>query len=308
MSGARQNRPDGPRRVRNGLKPSSRSGVPSSPLSNRLISLMERTFSINEMEEGLRYARLGQTISMEIEAGAIVATVQGTRAKPYDVRLVFGAYENQQWERIVELMASEAVYLVKLLSKELPEGIDELLGSVDLELLPDDAEALGVECTCRRKRACRHGAAVLYLLADRLADDPLGIFALRGMPAPRLLDRLRHARTLQARGVASAHADPMIPESQADPLPLEASVDEFWRSGPRLTLLQEAPPPQHVSHALLRRLGPSPLNGRFPLVGLLASIYDSVSSYALQLRDRAEQIDDAAETQEDDAHAVEDET
>jgi hypothetical protein len=123
------------------------------------------------------------------------------------------------------------------------------------------------------------------------------------MPAPRLLDRLRHARTLQARGVAAAHADPMIPESQADPLPLEACVDEFWRPGPRLTLLQDAPPPQHVSHALLRRLGPSPLNGKFPLVGLLASIYDSVSSHALRLRDRAEQIDDAPDAHDVDAPA-----
>jgi uncharacterized Zn finger protein len=295
---ARQSKPDGPRRVRNGVKLRSRAGVPSSPLSDRLVALMERRFSINEMEEGLRYARLGQTVALEVVEGALIAKVQGTRAKPYDVRLEFGAFDAAQWERIIGLMASEAVYLVKLLAKELPDGIDDLLGSIDLELLPGDADGLGVECTCRRKNPCRHGAAIGYLLAERLADDPLEVFALRGMAAPRLLDRLRHARTLRSRGVAAAHADPMIPESQAEPEPLEGCVDEFWRPGPRLAELQEAPPPQHVSHALLRRLGPSPLDGKFPLVGLLASIYDSVSSAALRLRDRAEQIDEASEGDE----------
>jgi hypothetical protein len=53
------------------------------------------------------------------------------------------------------------------------------------------------------------------------------------------------------------------------------------------------PPPQHAPHALLRRLGPSPLPGRFPLVGLLASVYDTVAEEAIRLRDRAERLDEA---------------
>ena len=52
------------------------------------------------------------------------------------------------------------------------------------------------------------------------------------------------------------------------------------------------PPAVHAPHALLRRLGPSPLRGRFPLVGLLASVYDTVAQRALSLRDRAERIED----------------
>ena len=39
-------------------------------------------------------------------------------------------------------------------------------------------------------------------------------------------------------------------------------------------------------HALLRRLGQSPLQGKFPLVGLLASIYDSMAARGRELRDR----------------------
>jgi hypothetical protein len=101
---------------------------------------------------------------------------------------------------------------------------------------------------------------------------------------------------IQSRGVAAAHADPLIPQTQVEPPLLEACLEEFWRSPPSMKGVQEIPPPQHVSHALLRRLGPSPLDGKFPLVGLLASIYDSVAQYAVQLRDQAERLDEGRET------------
>jgi hypothetical protein len=80
----------------------------------------------------------------------------------------------------------------------------------------------------------------------------------------------------------------MIPESQVEPPPLELCLDDFWRSGPRLAELEAKPPPQHVPHALLRRLGPSPMNGKFPMVGLLASIYDTIAESARKLREKNE--------------------
>ena len=46
---------------------------------------------------------------------------------------------------------------------------------------------------------------------------------------------------------------------------------------------------QHVPHALLRRLGSSPLGGKFPLVGLLASVQDSLRAKAIELRQRIEE-------------------
>jgi hypothetical protein len=37
------------------------------------------------------------------------------------------------------------------------------------------------------------------------------------------------------------------------------------------------------------------MNGRFPLVGLLASIYDTITATAIRLRDQAEHIDEDEE-------------
>src|SRR5262249_31005460 len=104
----------------------------------------------------------------------------------------------------------------------------------------------------------------------------------------RVLDQLRRTRSIRSRGMTSAHADALFPESRVQATPLQACIDDYWRNPPgsgELADLENQPPLEHVSHALLRRLGPSPLNGKFPMVGLLASVYDTVSEAANKLRD-----------------------
>ncbi|MDY7109561.1 MAG: SWIM zinc finger family protein [Planctomycetota bacterium] len=288
--------------MRTGIKLRAREDVTTTtPIAERWRRLIEDAVPRAELSEGLRYARLGQTTSLAVEDGALRATVQGSRVKPHETGIGIGQFSSLQWDRIVEAMAGEAVYLVKLLDGELPEGLDTLLGALGLSLLPEDAAELDIKCSCRVKGPCRHAAAIGYLFTEQLSADPLLILTLRGMPASRLLERLRQARTIQARGVAAAHADPMIPQRAEDAPPLEACVEEFWRPPPGARGQSAPPPPQHVSHALLRRLGPPPLDGRFPLVGLLASIYDSVARHAVHLRDQAERLEEGRETPADES-------
>ncbi len=292
-------KPNGLRRVRTGIKLRARNEVVArNAISERWLRLVDNIFNAEATSEGLRYARLGQTLTLEAESGCLVAKVQGRRVKPYETRLIFGEYSLEQWERIIDLMAREAVYLVKLLADEVPQAIDELLGSLGLSLLPPSPVELQIQCTCLEAGPCKHAAAVAFLFAEQLSSESLSVFSLRGMAPSRLLDRLRHLRAIQARGVATAHVDPMIPESQLEPTALEDCVEEFWRSSAKLSKLSDAPPSQHVSHALLRRLGPSPLKGKFPLVGLLASVYDSVAEYAIKLRDQAEHMDEPGEEED----------
>lgn len=278
---------DGPRRVRNGIRLRSRDGnVVSTPLVDTLVRLLGSLAGLDELEEGRRYARLGQLRAWSIEPGAIVASVQGRRAEPHRARLELGEFSDDQWDRIVGEMAGEAVYMVKLLADELPDVLDQRLREFGLSLVPEDAASVRASCDCDRAPTCRHVAAAGWILADTLSREPLRIFAVRGIPADRLLERLRQARALRAHGMVAAHVDPLIPEAQDEALPIEACVDDFWRPAASINPPGDVPPSHHVPHALLRRLGPSPLAGKFPLSGLLASIYDTVTAHAERLRDR----------------------
>lgn len=274
---------DGPRRVKNGLKLSSREGpVARSPLAQRWMSLIEARLDASALQQGLEYARAGQIVSLQILAGEIDARVQGTAPRPYVVRIGVPPLSEPQWQRVIEAMAVEAIHVAKFLSGELSPGIDELFTSQGAAVLPG-APDLQLACTCATGEAnggaCKHVATAANLLADQLSDQPLLIFTLLGLPADRLIERLRQARLLETQGIASAHGEAGAPTLLPAVTPLESMLEDFWR-GAEVEDTDSPLAHESVKHALLRRLGPSPLQGKFPMVGLLASIYDAVSEAA----------------------------
>ena len=97
---------------------------------------------------------------------------------------------------------------------------------------------------------------------------------------------------LATRGVSQAHTNPDIVQLAGPIRSIESRLGEFWRAGASLEASREGSMPKHVPHALLRRLGASPLEGRFPITGLLASIYDTVAEEARNICDAAERAND----------------
>ncbi|MCZ6850946.1 MAG: hypothetical protein O7F17_04830 [Planctomycetota bacterium] len=286
-------KPFSPRVVRNGirLRATGDEAIARTWISQQWLERLEDLVSVGPLREGLEYARRGQTITLQINPGRVDGHVQGRAAEPYRTQLRIPTLDEQQWQRIIDAMAGEAFYSAMLLANQLPPAVGSLFASLELQLVPS-ADQLTVECDCPASEPCKHAAAVGYLLAERIDNDPLVMLSLRGMPGERVLERLAQARAMRTHGVAAAYADPPMPHSQDGAVPLEACLDAFWRSGGQLAQLKRLGPPQHAPHALLRRLGPTPLPGQFPMLGLLASIYDAVSRSAIRLRDEAERIDD----------------
>lgn len=288
-------KPAGPKRVRNGIKLSSNGPITEHSIAQRWFELVERTFSGQTIDLGMEYARQGQTIALDVEPGRIIAEVQGRKSKPNQITIDLATIDEPAWQRAITAMAEEAVYAAKLLAREFPSDLDALFNGINLELLPVNDDTMHPHCSCGYTGACKHAAAVALLITERLSADPLLLFTLRGQPTGRLLERLQQARAMHTHGVAAAHADPHIPGSQQVAPPLESQLDSYWRCGRELSDIREAPPGSHMPHALLRRLGPSPMKGRFPMAGLLASIYDAVSEEAKRLRDQSPENDRQSE-------------
>ena len=71
-------RPLMPKRVRGGLKVRGNEGpVPKNWLTIRWVELIEELVAIEELIEAREYARIGQTISVNISPGLIEAKIQG---------------------------------------------------------------------------------------------------------------------------------------------------------------------------------------------------------------------------------------
>ena len=264
-----------PRRVRHGIKFRRKLGLEGLPWhAAAFVAAVEEGIRPDAKVLGMEYALAGQVANYTVSAGVVEATVQGRVAKPYQVRIAVKPLSREEWDTVVSRMATEAVFAARLLTGEVPEAIEGCFSAAGRSLLPREGDGVQATCDCGLPQPCKHAAAAAYLLAERIEVDPVVLFALRGLDGELLLERLQEQRTLQTSGVSQAHS---AAEAETDGLPpLEQCVSDFWRPGTALDEPAGGEAGEHVPHALLRRMGPSPMGGKFPMVGLLASIYDSV--------------------------------
>lgn len=290
-----QRRIEGPRRVRHGIRLKRKEGIETLPeLARRWLELAIEGADPGARLLGLEYAIAGQVASFTILPGAVEALVQGRAPRPYPVRIECRALEREQWDAVMQGMAREAIFSAKLLSGTLPATIDAPFAAAGCTLLPSTASELVASCPCGGDLPCKHVVATATLVAERIEVDPPILLTLRGLPVERVLERIQQARALlSAAGAPVPRSAPRVSSagairaSSALP-PIESCLHDFWRPGRSLAEFEATPPGHHAPHALLRRLGPSPIGGRFPLVGLLASAYDTIRAAAQQLQERAE--------------------
>lgn len=281
---------DGPRRVRNGVRLRSREESPQFtwPSAPWFATLLGDT-NDNVREQGLEFARKGQTVSLEIEPGRIVAMVQDVAARPHQLTVDVTPISRSDWDTIVTSIAREARYAAKFITGEITAEIAAPFDQLGLALLPAPNDVT-ITCGCGVDR-CRHAATIAYLLAERMTLDPLLVLTLRGLYGPRFLERLQEARLLATTGVSRAHPVPPAASLARDLRKPEESMEDYWSTRGALAAFERSIRCPHAPHALLRRLGSTPLKAKFPLVGLLASIYDSVADATHK---RLEEIDDVS--------------
>lgn len=342
------------RKVRGGIKLATKSGpVSTAWAGQRWLRLVEDLADGAVLQEGIEYARAGQTRALNLNPGHIHARVQGRMPQAYAVDIRLPVLTFQQWDEVIALMVNEARPLAALLSGEVPASIEDSFSPLRLHLFPSEASHLAATCSCAQARAqleasmaaagqkaqpgspaaaltsdalhkgpwCKHVCCVMALVAERLGEDAFLMMALRGLGKDDLLERLRQKRALSgargggqdlARDDAGAHAGAAGPSSPSDrPVPvytprvagvtdvtlgpLDEHLESFWTAGPELDQLDLAMDPPPVSHALLRRLGPSPFpTGKFPLLGLLSTCYSVISETMAAPGSRADEQPGAA--------------
>ena len=189
--------PSRPRAVEGGLKArSARGAIAQTWWSGRFIEVLEGIGMGNRLQRGRSYARKGQVMSLDVAAGSVTALVQGSRARPYRVRIGIAAFGKAEWARAEQALAGNAWYAARLLAGEMPDDIEDVFGGLGLPLFPATAQEFSLDCSCPDFAVpCKHVAATFYLLAESFDDDPFAILAWRGRERDDLLANLRAARS-----------------------------------------------------------------------------------------------------------------
>jgi uncharacterized Zn finger protein len=189
--------PSRPQVVDGGIKARSKRGaIAQTWWSERFIEVLESIGIGSRLQRGRTYARAGQVIELRVAAGTVAATVQGSRARPYRVRIGITAFDKSEWTQVSQALADNAWYTAKLLAGEMPEDIEDAFSSVGLSLFPASARELSMDCSCPDWEVpCKHLAAVFYLLAESFDADPFAILGWRGRDREDLLATLNALRS-----------------------------------------------------------------------------------------------------------------
>ena len=191
-------------------------------------------------------------LSIDIEPGRVVAQVQGSRKRPYDVAITVDTISPEDWEKLKTVMAEQPIIAASLLSGRMPENIEETFTVAGLSMFPIRCQDLGTDCSCPDwSNPCKHIAAVYLLLGEEFDRDPFLIFRLQGMERDNLLgpEFRRSAQTLEA---------PILP---AEPLPAGAGrfLDQPLANATRRRLRRSC-------HQTWHRCRPVAATGEIPAV------------------------------------------
>src|SRR5256885_4804268 len=117
--------PARPIRVDGGIRARSKRGaIGEQWWSRRFIEVLESYGMSGRLARGRSYARAGQVLDFELSQGKVTARVQGSRPRPYQVRIAVLPLTTAQWRRGLDRLARQALFRGQQLARVKPPEIE----------------------------------------------------------------------------------------------------------------------------------------------------------------------------------------
>jgi len=155
----------------------------------------------NRLPRGRTYVRNGSVVDLKVESGMIKALVSGSAL--YQIQIDIAALPKQQWLALKDQCSGKVGTLVELLQGKLSKAVMELVTNRDRGLFPKPKE-IKMRCSCPDSAGmCKHLAAVLYGVGNRLDSSPELLFKLRAVDHRELIERAIPAAPLRTKNNAA---------------------------------------------------------------------------------------------------------
>ena len=162
----------------------------------------------NRLPRGRSYVRNGSVCHLEIKTGNVEAKVSGSSM--YRVSIDIHALKPAAWSTLKHKCAGEIGSLLELLQGRLSNQVMTIVADRRTGLFPLPGE-MKFSCSCPDwADMCKHVAAVLYGVGNRLDQQPQLLFLLRGVDAEELIAASLSTPTASAAPTADRLADAQL--------------------------------------------------------------------------------------------------
>jgi uncharacterized Zn finger protein len=153
------------------------------------------------LARGRTYARGGYVAGATVDPGRIVASVRGSRPRPYRAVIRLLELTDEEWDAFLDVVAARPADIAALLDRDMPPGLLDAAAAAGVRLLPAGGEP-APSCSCPDDgHPCKHAAALAYETARFLDDDPFLLFLLRGRGEQEIFEELARRNALYAADV-----------------------------------------------------------------------------------------------------------
>ncbi|MDR1826798.1 MAG: hypothetical protein LBR29_00545 [Methylobacteriaceae bacterium] len=139
----------------------------------------------NRLSRGRSYCTNGFVLDLGIREGEIKAKVSGSSI--YDVKVKIDRLDDKKWQKIVTACAQRVENIGSLVEGKFPQELADVFMKRGDGLFPGPRQ-IHMSCSCPDGATlCKHVAATLYGVGNRLDNDPLLFFKLRGIDPDELI-------------------------------------------------------------------------------------------------------------------------
>ena len=187
------------------------------------LQALTRIDEANRLPRGKTYANKGAVRALKIDTNQLSAQVQGSKPRPYKVKMTVPLFDATEKKALITEIRNNPALLAQLLNRQLPPDLIQFADKRGIRLFPRSFSELQAGCSCPDyAMPCKHLAAVIYLMANEIDQNPFLVFGLKG------LDLLAELPTdaIGSGGmetVLSAHS------LLTDDLPGSASEEDNWK-------------------------------------------------------------------------------
>ena len=139
----------------------------------------------NRLPRGRTYARNGSILDLQIEKGCVTAMVSGSSL--YRIRIDIATIPANRWKSIKADCSQSIHSIMDLLRGKLSDSVMKCLTAPKVGLFPQPNE-IRLKCSCPDSASlCKHLAAVMFGIGNRLDTSPELLFLLRGVEKSELV-------------------------------------------------------------------------------------------------------------------------